>query len=68
NIRQIDVDHCRVFRVSIGFQQLRIRQPFFHALDTTLQGTAVALTLRDHPPLQNQVGGSVINATAFFLF
>ena len=65
NIRQIDVDHCRVFRVSIGFQQLRIRQPFFHALDTTLQGTAVAVAFGDHPLQQNDVGVQILNDRLF---
>ena len=65
NIRQIDVDHCRVFRICIGFQQLRIRQPFFHALNTTFQGTTIAVTFRDHPLQQDDVGVQVFDDRFF---
>ncbi|MNE69349.1 hypothetical protein D3C80_1650680 [compost metagenome] len=39
---------------------MRIRQPFLHALDTTLQRTAVAVTLGDHPLQQYDVGVQVL--------
>ena len=65
NIRQIDVDHCRVFRICIGFQQLRIRQPFFHALNTTFQGTTIAVTFRDHPLQQDDVRVQVFDDRFF---
>ena len=29
DIGQIDIDHRRIFRIRVAFQQLRIRQPFF---------------------------------------
>ncbi len=60
DIGQIDVDHCRVFCVSIGFQQLWIRQPFFHALNTTLQGTTVAVAFSNHPLQQHDVRGQIL--------
>ncbi len=65
DIRQIDVDHRCVFRVSIGFQQLRVRQPFFHALDTTFQRTTVAVAFGNHPLQQDDVGGQVFNDRLF---
>ena len=57
---QIDVDHRRVFRIRIAFQQLRIRQPFFHALNTALQRTAIAVAFGDHPLQQHDVGVQVL--------
>ncbi len=39
DVGQVDLDHRRVFGVRIGFQQLRIGQPGFHALNTALQRT-----------------------------
>ncbi len=57
---QIDVDHRRVFRIRIAFQQLRIRQPFFHALNTALQRTAIAVAFGDHPFQQHDVGVQVL--------
>ena len=65
DIRQIDVDHRRVLCVSVSFQQLRIRQPFFHALNTTLQRTAVAVAFRNHPLEQHDVGGQILNNRLF---
>ncbi|GAR58372.1 hypothetical protein NGUA15_00103 [Salmonella enterica] len=65
DLRQIDVDHCRILCVSIGFQQLRVRQPFFHALYTTFQRTAVAVAFGDHPLQQDDVGGQVFNNRLF---
>ena len=65
NIRQIDVDHCRVFSICIGFQQLRIRQPFFHALNTTFQGATIAVTFRDHPLQQDDVRVQVFDDRFF---
>ncbi len=34
----IDFDDFRVFRIGIGFQQHRIRQPRFHVFDAALNG------------------------------
>ena len=65
DIRQIDLNHRRVLCVSIGFQQLRIRQPFFHALNTTLQRTTVAVAFRNHPLQQHDVGGQILNNRLF---
>ena len=65
DIRQIDVDHRRVLCVSIGFQQLRIGQPFFHALDTTLQRTTVAVAFCNHPLQQHDVRVQILNNRLF---
>ncbi len=60
DIRQIDFDHRGVFRIGVGFHQLRIRQPFLHALNTTLQRTAIAVTFSNHPLQQHDVGVQIL--------
>ncbi|RJR93348.1 hypothetical protein CTB90_04277 [Dickeya solani] len=65
DVRQIDVDHRGVFRIGVGFQQLRVRQPFFHALHTTLQRAAIAVAFGNHPLQQDDVGVQVLDDRLF---
>ncbi|MNC09549.1 hypothetical protein D3C75_571730 [compost metagenome] len=59
DIVQINFDDLCVFRIGIGFQQLRIRQPFFHALNTALKRTTIAVTFCDRPLQQHNVRAQV---------
>ena len=65
DIGQIDLDHRRIFCIRIAFQQLRIGQPFFHALNATLQRTTIAVTFGDHPLQQDDIGGQIFNNRLF---
>lgn len=68
NIRQIDVDYCRVFRICIGFQQFRIRQLFFYVLNTTFQGTTIVVIFRDYLFQQDDVRVQVFDDRFFVQF
>ena len=52
---EIDLDDFGVFRVSIGFEQLRVLQPGFHRPDSTLQGAPVLVAVGYHPLEQGDV-------------
>src|SRR5471030_3183567 len=62
---QVDFDDFGVFRVGIGFHQLRVGNPGFHRLGATFQGTCIAVAFADHPAQQGDVGVQVLGDRVF---
>src|SRR5205085_395028 len=65
HVSQVDLDDFGVFGVSIGNHQLRVGNPGFHRLSTTLQSTYIAVAFADHPAQQGDVGVQVLGDRLF---
>src|SRR5690606_33695974 len=65
DVGQIDFAHGGVLGVLVGFQQVRLGQPGFHRLGTTLQSARVAVAFADHPAQQGDVGAQVLGNRLF---
>ena len=56
---EIDLDDFVVFRVSVGFHELRVGEPCFHGLSAALQRACVLVSLFDHPAQHSNVRAEV---------
>ncbi len=58
---QVDLDDGRVFRVGVGFEQLRIGEPGLHLADAPLQRAAILIAVGGHPFQQRHVRADVFD-------